>query len=331
MHYSMNDREDNPEPPDTYDGAGDSSKRNRSLGIVDDTCDLIVRATIEAGGKTWEATARAFVGPPDFAPDRRPFCSLAEELVDRDPPSPERAESLQEAMDRLGDLFQRVYETASLANVDMTRRTMMPRDARGTVNFPGMPSVTLGNSMTPKDPLFDKNDDLTSPPSSHEKLPLTSVAAQTHAPLADTDDLALFLRENADRVRKLIRPAYAHFRNLQAKVSSDQRPDPAQRDPRILRDTEFDMRMPPYMRDSDATPLSLNRRQYEFMMQSLDRLRPKGAKAPKAAPTFFSTQDHVDRVVKRVSGRPVTGNAKPMAGANTSSGSTSATKKKKTK
>src|SRR5260370_42636687 len=109
--------------------------------MVDGTCDWIVRATIKAGGKIWEATARAFVGPPDFAPDRRPFCSLAEELVDRDPPSPEPAESLQDAMDRLGDLFQRVYETASLANVDMTRRTMMPRDARGTVNFPGMPSV----------------------------------------------------------------------------------------------------------------------------------------------------------------------------------------------
>jgi hypothetical protein len=298
MQYSMNDRQANPEPADTYDGAGDSATRNRSIGVVDDTCDLIVRVTIKAGGKSWEATARAFTAPPDFAPDRRPFCSLAEELVDRDPPLREPAEDLPEAMDRLGDLFQRVYETASLANIDMTRRNMMPRDARDTVNFPGMAAVTLADSMTKKDPLFDPNEDLTSPPSSHEKLPLSAVASQTHAPLADTDDLASYLRENGDHVRKLIRPAYGHFKDLKAKTSSDRRPDPGQRDARILRDTEFDMRMPPYMRDSDATPLSLNRRQYEFMMQTLDRLQSQ--KAAKTPP-LFSTQAHVDRVVRRVS------------------------------
>src|ERR1700739_1658137 len=37
MQYSMNDREANPEPADTYDGADDSATRNRSLGVVDDT------------------------------------------------------------------------------------------------------------------------------------------------------------------------------------------------------------------------------------------------------------------------------------------------------
>jgi hypothetical protein len=301
MHYSMNNREDNPEPADTYDGAGDSSKRNRSLGVVDDTCDLIIRASVEIVGKSWQATGRAFAAPPDFAPDRRPFCSLAEELVDRDPPAQQSVETLSEAMDRLGDLFQRIYETASLANIDMTRRSMMPATDRGMVNFPGMASVTLGSSMTPKDPLFDKNEDLTSPPSSHERLPLASVAAQAHAPLADTDDLAVFLRDNSEKISKLIRPAFAHFKDLGGAVSTGQRPNPKQRDPRVLRDIEFDMRMPPYMRDSDATPLSLNRRQYEFLMEIMDRLQAKGSARGKAAPPFLSGQDHVDRVVKRVS------------------------------
>jgi hypothetical protein len=310
-HYSMNDREDNPEPADTYDGAGDGSKRNRSLGVVDDTCDVVIHAFLKIGGKSWEATGRAFVAPPDYAPDRRPFCSLAEELVDRDPPAQKSAEGLPEAMDRLGDLFQRVYETASLANIDMTRRSMMPATSRGTVNFPGMASVTLGESMTHKDRLFDKTEDLTSPPSSHERLPLTSVAAQVHAPLADTDDLALFLRDNREKVLKLIRPAFAHFKDLEAAVSTGQKPNPRQRDPRILRDIEFDMRMPPYMRDSDATPLSLNRRQYEFLMEIVDRLQLKHATRSKTPLLFFSAQDHVDRVVKRISasGTRVSGSA----------------------
>jgi hypothetical protein len=331
VQYSSNDREDNPEPADTYDGADDVSRRNRSYGVVDDTCDVILRASIKAKGKTWEATARAFVAPPDFAPDRRPFCSMAEELVDRDPPSRETAETLPDAMNRLGDLFQRVYETASLANVDMTRATMMPGNDEGLVNFHGMPAVTLGKSMTPKDPLFDKTDDLNSRPSSHEELPLTAVAAQVHAPLADTDDLAVFLRNNADHVRKLIRPAFGHFKDLEANPAADRKPDPAQRDPRILRDTEFDMRMPPYMRDADATPLSLNRRQYEFLMNTVDRLQPKGGKA-KAVSAFLSTQDHVDRVVERASGRPATRNAKPKAAEKkTKSGSPSTAKGQQTK
>ena len=299
VHYTSDDRADNPEPADTYDGADDGSRRNRSFGVVDDTCDVLIQASIEFEGKTWEATARIFSGPPDFAPDRRPFYSLAEELVDRDPPLQEAKEDLQAAIARVGDLFQRVYETASLANLDMMRTAMMPRDDRRLVNFPHMPSVTRGKSMKPADPAFDKNNDLNSPPSSHEHLPYTSVAAQTHAPLADSDDVTLLLRTKADRVRQLVRPAYGHFKDLDQKVNLDGKPNPEQRDPRNLRDTEFDMRMPPYMRDSDATPLSLNRRQYELLMQTLDRLQTKPGKAGGAGEDLTPTQSHVSRVVER--------------------------------
>jgi hypothetical protein len=302
LHYSSNDRPDSSEPADTYDGADDPTRRNRSFGVVDDTCDVILQASLVIGRKTWKAVARIFVAPPDFAPDRRPFCSLAEELLDRDPPSRETAEHLPDAVERLGDLFQRVFETASLANVDMMRNDMMPRDDTGIRNFPGLPQVTRAASMTPKDtPYFDKTEDLNSPPSSHEKLPYASVAQQTHAPLANTDDMAEFLANQRPQLRRLIRPAYAHFKDLEEKVRPDQKPDPAQRDPRILRDAAFDMRMPPYMRDADATPLSLNRRQYEFLMQTTDRLQPRKAeRGLAAAPAEFTrTQDHVARVAQR--------------------------------
>jgi hypothetical protein len=195
-------------------------------------------------------------------------------------------------------LFQRIFETASLANLDMMRNAMLPDNSRGIPNFPGLPGVSLSKSMTPQDPFFDKTDDLNSPPSSHEKLPYASVAQQVHAPLANTDDLALFLRTHAERVRQLVRPAFAHFKDLKQTVDPSQKPDPDQRDPRITRDGVHDMRMPPYMRDSDATPLSLNRRQYEFLMQTLDRLQ-RPDKTDAAATALMPTENHVSRVVAR--------------------------------
>jgi hypothetical protein len=40
----------------------------------------------------------------------------------------------------------------------------------------------------------------------------------------------------------------------------------------VLRDIMEDMRMPPYMRDSDETPLSLSWRQHRLLMAFLDYL-----------------------------------------------------------
>jgi hypothetical protein len=60
--------------------------------------------------------------------------------------------------------------------------------------------------------------------------------------------------------------------------------------------------MPPYMRDSDASPLSLNRRQYDFLMQTMDRLQTKRDAGTGAPPDGSSrAQDHVSRVVERLS------------------------------
>jgi hypothetical protein len=302
LQYSSNNRRDNPQPSDTYDGADDSSRRNRSFGVVDDTCDVLLEASIRVGSKSFNAAARVFVAPPDFAPDRRPFCSLAEELVDREPPVRESPEDLPDALLRAGDLFQRIYETASLANVDMMRNAMMPGNDRGLINFADLPKVTQSESMTPKDaPYFDPDQDLNSRPSSHEKLPYSSIAAQTHAPLANTDDLAQFLRTSAPQIRRLVRPAYAPFRSLREKVNPSAKPDPTQRDPRNLRDNEHDMRMPPYMRDSDASPLSLNRRQYDFLMQTVDRLQKRGADKGATSPANSGrAEEHAARVVKRL-------------------------------
>jgi len=326
LQYRSNLGRDDPQPSDTYDGADDSSRRNRSFGVVDDTCDVLLEAVLRVGRVIHKAAARVFVAPPDFAPDRRPFCSIAEELVDRDPPRRDSAEDLPDAVERLGDLFQRIFETASLANVDMMRDAMMPREDRGLVNFASLPKVTLGESMTPKDsPYFDPDQDLNSPPSSHEKLPYSSVAAQAHAPLANTDDLTLFLRTSAQQVRRLVRPAYGSFKSLRETVNPNAKPDPKQRDPRNRRDNEHDMRMPPYMRDSDASPLSLNRRQYNFLMKTLNRLEEaKDARTASPKAGISRAEDHLSRVVERLSVRSSGGRVKEgsassnrVAGANT--------------
>ena len=302
LKYDASNRFMNPEPADTYDGSDDSSRRNESYGVVDDTCDVILRAALTIQKRVFTASARAFSAPTDFAPDRRPFVSVAEDLSDRDAGRRENAEPLPDAVERLGDLFQRIFETVSLTSVDMIRDAMLPARASGPANPPDLPAVNR-ESMTPHDPLFDKNDDLLSPPSSHERLPYSSVAQQVHGGFADTEDLVLFLRTNADRIRRLIRPAYPHFRDFRANPSSDQHPDASHRDPRILRDTMHDMRMPPYMRDSDATPLSLNRRQYDFVMNVLDRLQPRRGKVKEKAENIGRVEEHVARVTKRRAAR----------------------------
>jgi hypothetical protein len=54
--------------------------QGRSLGFIDDVCDGIVRCTIPG---LPPARARVAVGPPRYAPDRRPFVSLADGFADR--------------------------------------------------------------------------------------------------------------------------------------------------------------------------------------------------------------------------------------------------------
>jgi len=286
----------NPEPSDTYDGAdrGDS----RSFGVVDDTCDGVIEAVVIAGGARLRASARWFSAPPDFAPDRRPFVSLADELIDRDPPANEPQEDLGDSMKRLADLFQRVFETAGLANVDaMRQRSIGGGQEGGAANDSPR---TDDSSMTPQDQPYYRNDQTLIPdPNRDARVPFHDTAVEMHAPLADADDLALFLRTGGDRVKLLVRPPYGAFKELAANPAATAPSNPQRRDPRIVRDTLHDMRMPPYMRDSDATALSLTRRQYNFLMDVVDALQVKRGAAPGSQPLPTATNAHVAQVVAR--------------------------------
>ena len=60
------------------------------------------------------ATARVLSSCPDYAPDRRPFYSLADDLADRDlPPINIDDDPPQQALYEIADLFERAFETAS--------------------------------------------------------------------------------------------------------------------------------------------------------------------------------------------------------------------------
>jgi hypothetical protein len=96
------------------------------------------------------------------------------------------------------------------------------------------------------------------------------MARSAHAKLAEPHHLIEFLRTRAAHVKSLVRKPYGHFPDYDKAGLYDN--DKDFRDPRVDRDTQYDMRMPPYMRDSDDTPLSLTWRQYRALMDFIDAL-----------------------------------------------------------
>jgi len=315
----------NPEPSDTYDGA--SITGELSWGVVDDTCDLLIRAFVVINGVRLQSVARAFVGPPDYAPDRRPFVSLADVLADREK---EFVEDVDDANDNLTiaevvDLFQRVFETVSLTNLDQLRRYSINENIFNEVTKPQPPlPLTDEGTMTKKDTPY-ANDKLTTlvggPAAPHIRLAYATAAKQIHEDMADTENLISFL-ENTQRVLEILRPPYARLRELKAQPNPT--PDPNRlRDARNPRDNAQDMRMPPYMRSDTATALSLTRRQYDEVVKLTRYLsrksrersdedavrrksvkRRKGAQAavqptPQRARPNTALWQHVERVVNR--------------------------------
>jgi hypothetical protein len=244
------------EPSDTYDGAGPGQRNRPSLGVVDDTCEVRFEAILNLPGRgqALNATAHAFVGPPDFAPDRRPFLSLADELNARGEQSRTRRKMNAEETDAwVQDLFERVFETVSLFNVDMYREqgALLLRDQqRRPKPIPRDQFPRPAHAMGALDRL--RNADFPLPPRTQdEPLPLTEHARVRHRELADLNGLKDFIRNNPGRIRRLVRRPFTVEAGEDADVSS--------------------MRMPPFMRNSNALPLSLSAWQYDLLMEWVDK------------------------------------------------------------
>lgn len=291
-----------PEPSDTYDRAPDPATGNflgRSRGVVDDTCDMLIEASVEIGSALFTAEARASAAPPHFAPDRRPFVALADDLADRELPPLDV--SAPESADEIADLLRRVFETVGMINLDSLRAMMEDRPL-GQNPVP----VVGAESMTATDrPLADQVPDVIQEKEPGQELAYAPVAHDVHGQLADVDSmLALFAREG-DRLRRLLRPPYARLKDLPqtapARLPTDKALGPAvlaprERDPRVARDRRQDMRMPPYMRDSDATPLSLTWRQYHAVIDFIARLEKAG---PAERASLSPALRHAAKVVAR--------------------------------
>lgn len=282
-----------PTPMDSYDGSRVGP--GHSWGLIDDTCDLLLEAKLVVHGHAHRAQARSFAGPPDFAPDKRPMYSIRDELEDRD--LPPVSATLEETPNAVLDLFRRIFETASLMNLDQRR-------AWATSGNPGMLGATdkddpdwddgiaprLGpRSMRESDRPYAQltwqytpgQGDTRIPVSGDtDRLPYTQVVQQVHARMADSPVLRAYLAREPQRVRQLVRPPFGALKDLPRRVGVTEPaevpnggPDaPRWRDPRNVMDQVYDMRMPPYMRHSMGVPLSITRRQYLLLMDYLDKL-----------------------------------------------------------
>lgn len=237
------------QPADTVD----ENPVGTSLGVVDDTCDARVVAELMLAGAPLGCQANVTSGPPHYAPDRRPFLSLADEINDRQH-DPRRDAALTPA-ERGGwveDLFERIFETASATDLDFWRaqsaRLLLPDEARTAI--PGDGVAEPGRAMGGADRLRDPNIAI-APPSPNVRLPLSERARERHRNLSDLGVLEPWVRANPGRLRALVRPPFA----------SPSRDDAGQ-----------SMQMPPFMRNSNARALALSRWQYDLLMAWADGL-----------------------------------------------------------
>jgi hypothetical protein len=256
-------------PADTYDGAQRNNDSGPSLGVVDDTCEARIEVALKLPGSRAALTAHAnvFVGPPDFAPDRRPFLSLADEINDRAGDAAARTAAM--TADQQGawveDLFERIYETVSLLNVDHYRA------ARGvTLSGQRLAAQLVGDEVPNPRQAMGGRDALRNPfyrvaaATPNQPLPLSQHARRQHRAIADLQNLRDFIALMPDRVPSLVRPPFAIEDIESPRVST--------------------MRMPPFMRQSNAQPLTLSSWQYDLLMAWLRSAAAQPAEVAAIAP-----------------------------------------------
>jgi len=266
------------EPADTYDILRADLDTGPSLGVVDDTCEARIEVTLALPGRgaaPLKAHANVFVGPPDFAPDRRPFLSLADELLDRTTGGQRRSAAMT-AADRdawVEDLFERIYETVSLFNLDHfqnDRSILLKGNRLRRKPIPGDGAKTpRDHAMTHVDAL--RNPSLTVGPTTRDQpLPLSEHARTRHRALQDIDALRELIAERPERLEALIR-----------------RPFEVQADETFNTTT---MRMPPFMRNSNAMPLTLSFWQYDLLMDWVASVRKSRLKSKRTGMRRMSKQ-----------------------------------------
>lgn len=217
------------EPGGLYAGASDEDG-GTSFGLVDDVCDGLVTVTV--GELT--ARARIVVTPPDFAPDRRPFTSLADGLADRVKRAEVRDPAYVSGNPQLTalevrDLFERALEAMDSVNVDAQNQRATGENIRNAQGEGS--SVAEARARTFPTPV----------PLAGITLALTERGRRKHRRFSALEVLEDLIREQPDFIERFVRP-------------------PAAEDP------WYDRRMPVAVRGSDAFPMHLTRRQYDLLV-----------------------------------------------------------------
>ena len=237
-------------PADTFDAQDTAQGQTpRSLGVVDDTCDAVVTAAVTIGGAALGARANVTVGPPHFAPDRRPFLSIADEINDREDDAAARDAVLTpgERDAWVEDLFERIAETVSLFDLDYWRglSATLTGSALAATSIPddGVPAPT--RAMGGRDALRDR-DIAIAPRSEIEPFPLSARARERHRALSDLNQLKSWILAHPDRLAALVRAPFSVPTTTYADA--------------------FTMQMPPFMANSNRWPLALSNWQYRLLM-----------------------------------------------------------------
>ena len=224
---------------------------NRSLGVVDDTCDAVITAAIGVNATELTAHANSAVAPPHFAPDRRPFLSLADEINDRQhDPTRDDDLSSRELGVWVQDLFERIYETVSLFGVDFYRdrfAVKLEGQALADTAIPEDAVAKPDHAMGGRDVLRD-SDIAVPAPSGIDPFPLSTRARDQHRELADLNQLRSWVQSHPDRLVELVRKPLTVW-------------------PGETNDLLTTMRMPPFMRNSNAYPLTLAVWQYQLLLK----------------------------------------------------------------
>lgn len=211
--------------------------QGKSLGFVDDVCDGLVRCTVPG---LPPARARVAVGPPRYAPDRRPFVSLADGFADRvkrlEVFDPSFVADFETTTLEVRDLMERVWETMGLVNVDFQNERAR-RENRGVAASRGLPPEAAA------DKAFERPEAIAERP-----LPLTETGRLQHHRLLALEVFEDMLREQPDLIDRVIRPPGTS-------------------------DEYYDRRMPALFRGSDRHPMHLTRRQYDLLRVWAARLR----------------------------------------------------------
>lgn len=255
-------------PSDTYDALAhrtEDDDTGPSLGVVDDTSDARLTVTLRLPqGNSMSASAHVLVAPPDFAPDRRPFLSLADELNDREANPLARSEAMtpQQVDEWIEDLFERVYETVSLQNLDKWRasraKPLTPEERGTAIAGDG---YNDGRSMGAADRL--RAGTPVAAASGSSPLPLATRARERHRQLADIVELRRLVLADPNRTRlhQLIRRSF-HVGEGESFGRTS-------------------MQMPPFMRNSNALPLTLASWQYDLVMAWSGALQDEMSAAAK--------------------------------------------------